>query len=223
MYEAEGNASSLRSLYINGTRATMAVSLPIALTLIIRGDSFIGVWMGPQYSKSSGTVLAILATALLFSLQNVTAASIAFGVGKHKTLAKWAIGEAVSNLTLSIILAHVLGIYGVAIGTLIPSLVVQLVLWPRYISELVGIRAFDVIWKVVAPVLLSTVPFALASYAVDVHFPVHNKATFFMQTLALLPIFVLTVGLMFRENVKRQVLPRVKLFLGRYKVDKMTS
>ncbi len=223
MYEAEGNTSSLRSLYINGTRATMAISLPIALTLIIRGDSFIGVWMGPQYSKSSGTVLAILATALLFSLQNVTAGSIAFGVGKHKTLAKWAIGEAISNLTLSIILAHVYGIYGVAIGTLIPSLVVQLVLWPRYISELVGIRAFDVIWKVVAPVFLSTVPFAVASYAVDVHFPVHNKTTFFMQTMALLPIFILTVGLMFRDNVKRQILPRIKLFLGRYKVDRMAS
>lgn len=223
MYEAEGNTSSLRSLYINGTRATMAVSLPIALTLIIRGGSFIGVWMGPQYSKVSGTVLAILATALLFSLQNVTAGSIAFGVGKHKTLARWAIGEAVSNLTLSIILAHVLGLYGVAIGTLIPSLIVQLVLWPRYISELVGIGAFEVIWKVLAPVLLSTVPFAVASYAVDVHFPVHSKTEFFMQTMALLPIFFLSIGLMFRDNVKRQVLPRVKSYLGKYKVDRMTS
>lgn len=179
--------------------------------------------MGPQYSKVSGTVLAILATALLFSLQNVTAGSIAFGVGKHKTLARWAIGEAVSNLTLSIILAHVLGLYGVAIGTLIPSLIVQLVLWPRYISELVGIGAFEVIWKVLAPVLLSTVPFAVASYAVDVHFPVHSKTEFFMQTMALLPIFFLSIGLMFRDNVKRQVLPRVKSYLGKYKVDRMTS
>jgi O-antigen/teichoic acid export membrane protein len=222
MYEAEGNLSSLRALYVNGTRATMAISLPIAITLIIRGGSFIGVWMGPQYSKSSGTVLAILATALMFSLQNVTAGSIAFGIGKHKTLARWAIGEAVSNLTLSIILAHILGIYGVAIGTLIPSLVVQLVLWPRYISQLVNISTFDVVWKVLAPVFLSTVPFAAASYAVDVLFPVHHMVTFMLQTMALLPIFIVSVGLIFRENVKRQILPRVKLFLGRYKLDRLT-
>src|SRR5665213_2368650 len=131
--------------------------------------------MGPQYSRESGTVLAILATALLFSLQNLTAASVAFGVGKHKALAKWAIGEAIANLTLSIILARKFGIYGVAIGTLIPSLVVHLILWPRYITQLVGISAFDVMWKVLAPVFLSTVPFAVASYVVDVHFPVHSK------------------------------------------------
>jgi O-antigen/teichoic acid export membrane protein len=118
-YEASGDTASLRALYYNGTRATMVI------TLILRGGSFIGVWMGPQYSKASGTVLAILATALMFSLQNSAAGAIAFGVEKHKALTKWAIGEAIANLTLSIALARKYGINGVAIGTLIPNLVVQ--------------------------------------------------------------------------------------------------
>jgi O-antigen/teichoic acid export membrane protein len=212
MYEAEGNMSSLRSLYSNGTRATMTVALPIALTLIIRGGSFIGVWMGPQYSKVSGTVLAILATALLFSLQNSTAASVAFGIEKHKEIARWAIGEAIANFTLSIILAHIFGIYGVAIGTLVPNLVVNLVLWPRYVSQLVDVSMTEVIWKVWGPVYLSAVPFAIASYFVDVFFPVHHMVMFFLQTMALLPVFFISIGLMFRENVKRLVLPRVKSF-----------
>ena len=77
-YEAEGHTASLRALYYNGTRATMAVSLPIVITLIVRGHSFIGVWMGPQYAKSSGTVLAILAIALFFALQNSPAVAIAW-------------------------------------------------------------------------------------------------------------------------------------------------
>jgi O-antigen/teichoic acid export membrane protein len=75
MYDAAGNAPGLRALYFNGTRATLAVSLPILITLIIRGGNFIGLWIGPQYSRTSGTVLAILATALLFSLQNSPASS----------------------------------------------------------------------------------------------------------------------------------------------------
>jgi len=212
MYEAEGNMSSLRSLYCNGTRATMAVSLPIALTLIIRGGSFIGVWMGPQYSKVSGTVLAILATALLFSLQNSTAASVAFGIEKHKEIARWAVGEAIANFTLSIILARKIGIYGVAIGTLVPNLVVHLILWPRYVSKLVDFSVFDVLWKVWAPVYLAAIPFAAVSYAVDVLYPVHHMAIFFLQTVALLPVFFIAIGLMFRESVKRLVLPRIKLF-----------
>jgi O-antigen/teichoic acid export membrane protein len=120
-YEAEGHTASLRALYYNGTRATMAVSLPIVITLIVRGHSFIGVWMGPQYAKSSGTVLAILAIALFFALQNSPAVAIAWGVEKHKTPAKWAFGEGIANLTLSIVLARKFGIYGVAIGTLVPK------------------------------------------------------------------------------------------------------
>src|SRR6185437_8208301 len=72
-FESAGNVAALKSLYINGTRATLVLSLPIVITLILRGQTFIGLWMGPQYARPSGTVLAILAVALMFSLQNMTA------------------------------------------------------------------------------------------------------------------------------------------------------
>lgn len=211
-YEAAGDTLSLRNLYYNGTRATMALSLPILITLITRGRSFIGVWMGPQYSQTSGTVVAILATGLVFSLQNSTAASIAYGVEKHKTVAKWAVSEAITNLTLSIALARWIGIYGVAIGTLVPSLIVHLVLWPRYISRLVDVRHFEVFRNVWGPVFLCAIPFAIASYLVEILLPVRNMAVFILQTMALLPVFLVSIGLMFRNNIKRQILPRVRLF-----------
>lgn len=213
-YEAAGDAGSLRSLYYNGTRATLAISLPILVTLLIRGKSFIGLWMGPQYAQSSGTVLMILATALLFSMPNNTAGAIAYGVEKHKTLAKWAIGEAITNLTLSVVLAHWFGLYGVAIGTLVPSLFVHLVLWPRYVSQLVDVSTFEVFWKVWAPMFLVAAPFAIASYAVDLFFPARNIAVFFLQILALLPIFLISLGLVFRGAVRRQIFPRVKALFG---------
>lgn len=209
-YEASGDTTSLRSLYYNGTRATMAISLPILVTLLIRGRSFIGLWIGAQYAQSSGTVLMILATALVFALANTPASAIAYGVEKHKTIAKWAIGEAISNLTLSMVLAHFFGIYGVAVGTLVPSVLVQVILWPRYVSQLVGVSTFEVYWKVWAPMFLTALPFAIASYAVDVLFPARNIAVFFLQTFALLPVFFLSVGLVFKDSVRRQILPRVR-------------
>jgi O-antigen/teichoic acid export membrane protein len=211
-YEAVGDTSSLRALYFNGTRVTMAFSLPIVITLIIRGGSFIGVWMGPEYSKISGTVLAILASAQMFSIQNSTAGAIAFGVEKHKMLAKWSIAEAIANLTLSVVLAHKIGIYGAAIGTLVPSLIVHVILWPRYISRLVDVSWVQVFRNVWGPVFICAVPFAAASYAVDLRFPPHNVVTFLLQTMALLPIFGIAIGLMFRENVKRQLVPMVKSY-----------
>jgi O-antigen/teichoic acid export membrane protein len=211
-FNAAGDRSSLRALYYNGTRATVAVSLPIAITLLTRGRNFIGVWMGPQYTGTSGTVLAILATALLFSLQNTPATSIAIGIEKHKTIAKWAVAEAIANLTLSIVLARRVGIYGVAIGTLVPSLAVNLILWPRYVSYLVGIHYREVFMKVWGPVFLCAVPFAAASYAMDAFFPARTMIMFILQTIALLPIFAASVGWIFRSNLKRRILPGIKSY-----------
>ena len=211
-YEAAGNTASLRSLYVNGTRATMALSLPILATLMTRGGSFIGLWMGPQYSKVSGTVLLILASGLLFSLQNNPAVAVAYGTGKHKKLAAWAVSEAIANLTLSVLLARRFGIYGVAVGTLLPSLVVHVVLWPGYISHLVQISRMEVYRGVWLPVYLATLPYAAASYAVDRLLPTHSLPVFLLQTLALLPIFLIAIGLMFRDHVKRHIVPRVRSF-----------
>jgi O-antigen/teichoic acid export membrane protein len=217
-YEAAGDTASLLMLYKNGTRATLMISLPILITFIVRGPSFIGLWMGPEYAHNSGIVLIILSIALFFSYANRTAGAIAFGVEKHKTTALWSIGEGVANLALSILLVHWYGIYGVAIGTMVPSLVVQVILWPRYISKLVGLSSFEVIAQIWAPMLLASIPFAAATYAVSILFPAHSLAVFFLQVLATLPIFFLTVALVFRVYVRSQILPRVRsLFIAEAK------
>ena len=214
-YEAAGDSDKLLGLYRNGTRAVMTISLPILVTLLVRGRTFIGLWMGAQYEQSSGTVLIILATALLFSLSNNTASSIAYGIEKHKIMAKWAVVEAVANLSLSVILARKFGIYGVAVGTLIPSLLVHLVLWPVVFTRLLGLGGPRVVWGVWGPMFLTAVPFAIASHFVNVMFPPRNLLVFLFQTLALLPVFFLTVAAVFRVYVRNQVLPRVRsLFLA---------
>jgi O-antigen/teichoic acid export membrane protein len=214
-YESAGNIASLRTLYVNGTRLVIAISSPILITFLVRGRTFIALWMGPQYSHSSGIVLVILASALFFSLSNSTASAIAWGIEKHKRVAKWAVLEAVANLTLSVILAIKMGIYGVAIGTLVPSLVIHLVFWPRYVPSLVNITTTQVYRDVWAPVYLCAVPYALASYLVDRFFPTHSMAFFLVQTVALIPILACTLGLVFHNQIKLQVVPRLRSFFLR--------
>src|SRR6266702_1305474 len=150
-YEAAGDTAGLLRLYKNGTRATILVSLPLLITFIARGHTFIGLWMGPQYAQSSGNVLILLIILWFFSYANITVSAIAYGVEKHKTTAIWAIGEGIANLALSVTLVHWYGIYGVAIGTMIPSLIVQLVFCPRYVSKLVGLSSFEVVWSIWGP------------------------------------------------------------------------
>ena len=209
-YEAGGQLDSLRTLYVNGTRVTLGLALPVLMTLLARGHTFIGLWMGPNYAHQAGTVLVILAVPLVFAYANRTASAIAFGIEKHKKSALWALGEGVANLTLSLVLVHFYGIYGVAWGTLIPSLFVQTVLWPSYIKELVGLPVRDVWLRVWGPMLAGVLPFALATDAVDHLLPAHNVLTFLLQTTALLPLYLFTVGLIFREPVGRVVVPRLR-------------
>jgi O-antigen/teichoic acid export membrane protein len=212
-FDAAGDTSRLRSLYTGGTRAMMALSLPILTTLLVRGRTFIGLWMGPQYRQRSGTVLILLAATMIFSQANNSAFAIAFGTDRHKVTAKWAIGEGVANLVLSVILVHFFGIYGVAIGTVIPNLFVHLILWPPFIGKMTGIKPWNVFGRIWAPMLLSAVPFALASFMVDRSFRTANVATFLLQTAALLPIFLAAVAVVFRTELRERGVPAVRSFL----------
>jgi O-antigen/teichoic acid export membrane protein len=212
--DASGNSERLKSLYFNGTRACMAIYLPVIVTYLTRGKNFIGVWMGPQYAEASSMVLVILSVALLLNLQNSPACSIAWGISKHKTIAKWQLPEAIANLSLSIILAHWFGIYGVAIGTLIPNVVTSQILWPRFVSRMLGISYREVVLGVWAPVYLSAIPFATASYLVGRFAPAHGLLMFMLQTLALLPVFVVSLIYVFRSKMQAYIIPRVRTFLA---------
>jgi hypothetical protein len=57
----------------------------------------------------------------------------------------------------------------------------QLVMWPRYVSRLVDVSWLQVFRNVWGPVFLCAVPFAAASYGVEILFPVHHMVMFFLQ------------------------------------------
>ena len=63
--DASGRKERPAKLLLRGTQATLALVLPIGLTLLLRGKTFIGLWMGRQYSEVSGTVLQILLITLV--------------------------------------------------------------------------------------------------------------------------------------------------------------
>jgi hypothetical protein len=66
------------------------------------------------------------------------------------------------------------------------------------------------VWKVWAPVYLSSVPFAIATYVVNVRFPAHNLMVFFLQVIAVLPVFFIAIGLVFHSYVCSLLFPNLK-------------
>jgi peptidoglycan biosynthesis protein MviN/MurJ (putative lipid II flippase) len=133
-------------------------------------------------------------------MANSTAAQIAFGVDKHKSVAKSAAIEAVFNLSLSLILVKTIGIYGVAWGTAISMSVVHLIFWPRYVRRELGIPIRTYVWEGWIKVTLCAVPFAVASVLVDRHLHASSLVSFFGQVLLTLPVYFLGVLMIFHKE-----------------------
>lgn len=187
-------------------RVATLITAPIAFTFWIRGESFINLWMGPEYGPASGEVLRILAfVVLLGGARSVATASI-IGVNKHRALLPPYAAEAAANLLLSIMLVKPLGLAGVALGTLIPSLIVSLGFIPRYLAKATGTPArlyYRTGWLMPA---MACLPFAGASLLLEKYLPAANLAVFFLQIILTLPLVAVgAMVLCLTPSEKKQV------------------
>jgi O-antigen/teichoic acid export membrane protein len=200
--EASGQFSELQKLLIRGTQGTLALMLPISIALLFRGKTFIGLWVGPEYSEISGTVLQILMIAQFFSVASSTAGAIMMAIGKHKPVAKWAVIEAVVNLALSLVLVETVGLYGVAWGTSLSTAVIYMIFWPRYVHKVLGVTVGRFLWEGWTKVTLCVIPYGIASVLADKFWHAPNMIIFFGQILATLPVYVICILLVFRNDVQ---------------------
>jgi len=200
-FEARGEQDQLRRLLIQGTRASLLIALPVGVALFFRGPIFIQLWMGNQYAETSGRVLRILLLAQVFSIANFTSGNIAFGLAKHRPWALAVLAEAVTNLCLSIFLATKLGVEGVAWGTVVPNLLIQLIFWPRFICKIVGVPVGLYLWQSWARPALAVIPFALACYLSDRHWIAPHLVQFFLQIVVLLPLLCVGIVVFFWKEV----------------------
>jgi O-antigen/teichoic acid export membrane protein len=207
--EASGRFEDLQKMLIRGTQATLGLSLPISAALLLRGGTFIRLWMGPQYEKISETVVRILMISMFFAIADGTAGSIMMAMDKHKPVARWAICEAALNLSLSIVLVKVktIGIYGVAWGTAISMTLTHLLFYPRYIHQVLGVRPVTYIWQGWGKILLCVLPFAAACGLTERLWHPGNLLVFFAQILAILPVYAACILLVFRRE-SRNLLAR---------------
>jgi len=172
--EAVGDGSKNQKLYLLGTKYTLLLISPIFLVLFIVGDDFIRMWMGENYGTPSGEILVILLTGYAFFLSQLVAHGILKGISKHKVLAFILCGEALINLGLSVLLAPEYGIKGVALGTVIPFIVVNVLLLPIYTCRELQLNYFSYLLKGIVqplvPLLISLFIFYNMNLSVDSYF-----------------------------------------------------
>jgi O-antigen/teichoic acid export membrane protein len=205
-YDATGEKGQIQALLIRGSQASMVIALPVAVTLMVRGGEFIGLWMGPEYAKISGAVLQILLVSTIFVTANAAGGNVLYGTSQHGQWSKYVTFQAVLNLITSVGLGLRYGILGVAVGTVIPALIVNIWLMPRYLAKVTNVKLTTYIWQGWMRPTLAVIPFAVVTALVAHRWPARNLAVYFVQIIGCLPVYALTVALVFFREVRDVVL-----------------
>jgi O-antigen/teichoic acid export membrane protein len=191
---AASGSKELGQEIVSVARVATLITAPIAAVFIIRGESFINLWMGPSYGPSSGEVLRILAfTILLNGARTVVVASI-IGLNKHRELVALFAAEAACNLALSILLVQPFGLVGVAMGTLIPSLAISLGYLPHCFARSTGARRVLLYRNGWLLPIVACAPFAFINAVLEAHFPAGSLPAFFLQIFLTLALVVVSAA-----------------------------
>jgi Na+-driven multidrug efflux pump len=179
------------------------IVLPIVLTFLTRGPTFIGLWMGPRYVSSAGAVLQILSLGLCVYMSYQVFGISIMALALHKGLVPAYIAEAVTNLSLSFILGRTMGVTGVAWGTTIPQLIVALGFAPWFCRKALGVSARDYALHAWIRPLASILPFAVASYIIDRTWAAPNVFYFFGQVAVTMPLAIVGTWIVGLEQDER--------------------
>ena len=162
--QARRETGVLADIVLKGTRASVMLGLPLCVGFIFLGRTFIGLWMGAEYAGPSGDILAVLSVGHLFGLPYSSISAVLYGLNQHQIIAYSRIAEGLVNLAISIVLVQRLGVLGVALGTVIPHVIVVVGVLPLVLTRHVSIRLRDYYTSTYLMPLISAVPFALACW-----------------------------------------------------------
>lgn len=157
--DARKDVQRLRTLFIVGSRLTLAALVPVALVLVLLAEPILTAWLGSSYA-SNDVLVIILTVAGVIGISQWSAQSIIEGMGQHRIVAVALLSAAAANVVLSIVLVRVLGLVGVALGTLIPTAIVSLGFILPYAMRVMQVGFKESVRAIWLPALLPAIPSA---------------------------------------------------------------
>lgn len=118
---AKGDVEHLRLAYMHVAKLSLAIMVPVALCLLLYGETFIGLWVGRDNFAGYGVLGTLVAMSVVHAIGTPTV-NVIQSIGKNREITCSEVVNALLNLVLSVVLLKRYGIVGVAIGTLGASL-----------------------------------------------------------------------------------------------------
>ena len=135
---AAHDSGGLERIKYDGTRILVALLLPVALLAAIYARPFLSLWVGPHYAPHAPLLQLFLVAALPLALSVL--AQMAIGLGKVRAVALSPLLGSIINVPLSYFLTARIGVAGVIWGTVLTTLVSNLLIPGVYLFRLLEIR-----------------------------------------------------------------------------------
>lgn len=172
--DAGGQRERMRELFLAGSRYTAYLALPMQVGLLLFGGAFLEKWLGdPEFRRQGGPVLWILAGTVSVGMLQSVAARVLYGIGQIRGFARLMLLEAFLNLGLSLLLFPIWGIRGVALGTMIPNVLISAWVVVRVCQSL-AIRDSDYLSEALLRPIIATALLAVCWYQLRSVWPPHS-------------------------------------------------
>lgn len=150
--EGAGAVERQRRLLLTGMRAGTGLMLMLGLPLLLIPDLLIRAWIGGGF-HGSYVVLSILAAVLLVHQPLYVLTQFLMARGLQRPIAIAYIVTTTANLVLSVVLAWTVGLWGVAVSTLVTDVLMFAWVVPRIGAPAATASTWDMVRAIVRPVL----------------------------------------------------------------------
>lgn len=133
--DGENNTGEIYKNYLSGTKVVLIFSNLLCIGMIVFGDTFIAIWMGEYYALKAEFLIYIMFLALYFISPHLIAYALMQGLSIHQHYAKANLILSIVSIVLSVILAKIWGLEGVALGAAIPQIIFCGFMIPYYVAK----------------------------------------------------------------------------------------
>lgn len=204
---------SLRYLLLDVAKYVTATGALIALTLYVFSKELLTFWVGPTFLEANIPLL-LLITSFLVTIPELIASNVLTMAGEHKFTAKISLSSIIVNLVASLILVQFIGLAGIALGTLISTVLNNAVLTLHKAAKEYSFPYHHYLTKVYFPVLWPGVFLVGTGVTLKKFFPVQGLWDMMIKTIPGVLVYLVLFWI-FSLNKEMKISIRKKLFRRR--------
>jgi O-antigen/teichoic acid export membrane protein len=158
-----------QSLMVMATGFQLALAIAVCLAAIADGDVLIRAYFGSGF-ESSVLILQLLSVVVVLRAWMAMPSTVLKGTGHQRYVAVTSTVCALANLLLSVVLVKLMGLPGVALGTMVPATALAaMAIFPKA-CQTVGLplgRGYrDIVWRATWPAVLPILLLTWSRHAV---------------------------------------------------------